>query len=297
MMRRLLTISVAGAIVGGLIMVGTHQKQETAYGAPPAGQVATGTAPIFVGQPITTVGENGTFTIETRDDEKDDEKEDSDVVAPFGINVLQMQDQAEAFQEQAEAMKDQAESLKELGGMKFLIGGHSSRSAYAKARAKVAKIQRELRDAEDNKKPELTKQLETAVSECFDQDMKVREGELTKIEQRLAKLRARVDKRKKARTDIIQLEMKVLENEADGLGFAPISGSDHYSYGYGFSAGMGEGSDNTPLAKKLKRHVVVRQRGKRGKGTPATTPTPPTPPTPPGAPAVPAVPPVKATSL
>ena len=150
---------------------------------------------------------------------------------------------------------------------------------------------------DDKKKPELTKQLETAVSECFDEDMKVREGELTRIEQRIAKLRSRLDKRKKARTDIIQLEMKVLSNEAEGLGFAPVSGSDHFSYGYGFSTGMGEGREEAQLARKLnkQRHVTVRHSGKKNKSTPATTPTPPTPPTAPAAPAAP--PAVKATSL
>jgi hypothetical protein len=70
------------------------------------------------------------------------------------------------------------------------------------------------------KKAELTKQLEAAVAESFDEDMKVREGELSKLEERLNKLRAQLDRRRKAKGEIIQLEVKVLVNEAAGLGFS-----------------------------------------------------------------------------
>jgi hypothetical protein len=73
---------------------------------------------------------------------------------------------------------------------------------------------------EAQKKVELTKQLEAAVAEGFDEDMKVREGELSKLEERLNKLRAQLDRRRKAKSEIIQLEVKVLVNEAAGLGFS-----------------------------------------------------------------------------
>jgi hypothetical protein len=72
------------------------------------------------------------------------------------------------------------------------------------------------------KKAELTKQLEAAVAESFDEDMKVREGELSKLEERLNKLRAQLDRRRKAKGEIIQLEVKVLVNEAAGLGFSGV---------------------------------------------------------------------------
>jgi hypothetical protein len=87
---------------------------------------------------------------------------------------------------------------------------------------------------EAKKKVELTKQLEAVVAEGFDEDMKIREGELSKLEERLNKLRAQLDRRRKAKSEIIQLEVKVLLNEAAGLGFSNGPGErgdrrfDHY---------------------------------------------------------------------
>jgi len=49
-----------------------------------------------------------------------------------------------------------------------------------------------------------------------------RETELTKLDERLSKLRAQLDRRRKAKTDIIQLQVKVLVNEAEGLGFQSV---------------------------------------------------------------------------
>jgi hypothetical protein len=75
---------------------------------------------------------------------------------------------------------------------------------------------------EAKQKAELMKQLEAAVAAGFDEDMKVREGELSKLEERLNKLRAQLDRRRKAKGEIIQLEVKVLVNEAEGLGFVGV---------------------------------------------------------------------------
>ena len=50
--------------------------------------------------------------------------------------------------------------------------------------------------------------------------MKVREAELSKLETRLKRLHEQLDRRRQARGEIIQLEVKVLTNEAAGLGFS-----------------------------------------------------------------------------
>ena len=89
----------------------------------------------------------------------------------------------------------------------------------ASAGGEIGRLVGELREADDSKKAELTKQLESAVAKQFDRDMENRETELTKLEERLSKLRAQLDRRRKAKTDIIQLQVKVLANEAEGLGF------------------------------------------------------------------------------
>ena len=83
----------------------------------------------------------------------------------------------------------------------------------------VGKLISELRDADEAKKAELTKQLEASIAKQFDLDMQSREAELTKLEERMNKLRVQLDRRRKAKSDIIQLQLKVMVNEADGLGF------------------------------------------------------------------------------
>ena len=46
-----------------------------------------------------------------------------------------------------------------------------------------------------------------------------REEELARVEERVKKLRALLTKRASKKQEIIDLQIKVLENEADGLGF------------------------------------------------------------------------------
>src|SRR5580704_6751217 len=90
--------------------------------------------------------------------------------------------------------------------------------------AKVEKLKDELGDAQDEKqKAGLTDKLKTAVDKCFEADMKGREAELAKLQQRLDKLKSQLDRRRKAKDEIVQLEVKVLANEAAGLGFSTSS--------------------------------------------------------------------------
>jgi hypothetical protein len=86
--------------------------------------------------------------------------------------------------------------------------------------SKVDQALRRLRDADELHKPDLIKELEAAVSAEFDEDMKHREAELTKLEERMAKLRTQLERRKKAKAEITQLQTKVIVNEAEGLGFS-----------------------------------------------------------------------------
>ena len=89
----------------------------------------------------------------------------------------------------------------------------------------ISQLMDQLREADDDTvKADLTKQLEAAVVANFEEDMTSREAELTKLEERLAKLRAQLDRRRKAQEEIIQLQLKVMINEADGLGFSGASG-------------------------------------------------------------------------
>jgi hypothetical protein len=62
-------------------------------------------------------------------------------------------------------------------------------------------------------------QLQKLLNETFDADMKRRELELTKLEQRVEALRQQATRRQAKKADIIELQTRVLLNEADGLGF------------------------------------------------------------------------------
>jgi hypothetical protein len=110
-------------------------------------------------------------------------------------------------------------------------------AAVSAAQSEIHKLTRQLRDTEDEaKKPDLTKKLEAAVAKHFDEDMKVRETELTKLEERLKKLRGQLERRTKAKAEIIQLQLKVLINEAEGLGFSGASSLDQGGLRYGVPA-------------------------------------------------------------
>ena len=92
--------------------------------------------------------------------------------------------------------------------------------------SKVEKLTNDLGEAKDDKlKGALTDKLKTAVDKCFEADMKGREAELKKLQDRLDKLKAQLEKRRKAKDEIVQLEVKVLTNEAEGLGFSRSTAS------------------------------------------------------------------------
>jgi hypothetical protein len=70
-------------------------------------------------------------------------------------------------------------------------------------------------DARENAERELNELL----NEYFEEDMKRREQELADVEARVTKLRELLERRREKRDDIIRLQIEVLRNEADGLGF------------------------------------------------------------------------------
>lgn len=64
-----------------------------------------------------------------------------------------------------------------------------------------------------------TEKMQKTLNETFDADMKRREQELTKLEERLKALRQQMTRRQAKKGEIIELQSRVLLNEADGLGF------------------------------------------------------------------------------
>jgi hypothetical protein len=90
----------------------------------------------------------------------------------------------------------------------------------ATGQPEISQLIKKLRDADDDaKKEEITRQIEAVLTKSFDRDLDVRQNDLEKLDERVSKLRALLDRRRKAKADIIQLQVKVLVNEAEGLGF------------------------------------------------------------------------------
>ncbi|MFO0789860.1 MAG: hypothetical protein U0805_10405 [Pirellulales bacterium] len=102
----------------------------------------------------------------------------------------------------------------------------------------------ELRDATtDEAKSAARKKLTALLNKTFDEDMKGRETELKKVEERVKKLRAQYQKRIDKKQEIVDLQLKVLENEADGLGFfnTPVPGPSPFGanpFGFPQPAGV-----------------------------------------------------------
>jgi hypothetical protein len=77
-----------------------------------------------------------------------------------------------------------------------------------------------LREAEgDEAKSKAEDRLRDLLTEYFGEDMKRREAELKQMEKRLKKLQEQLALRSEKMDEIVDLQMKVLVNQANGLGF------------------------------------------------------------------------------
>lgn len=79
---------------------------------------------------------------------------------------------------------------------------------------------KKLRDAKsDDDKAAAKEGLHKVLATVFEEDMAAREKQAKEIESRLTKLRNQYEERRKAASEILNLQLKALENEAAGLGF------------------------------------------------------------------------------
>ena len=98
-------------------------------------------------------------------------------------------------------------------GVLTLANGQLSSSDIRKAAEAV-------RDAEgDDAKEKAEAHLRRLLSKRFEADMEQRQAALEEMVQRLEKLKEQFSERKEKMDDIVDLQIKVLVNEADGLGF------------------------------------------------------------------------------
>jgi polyhydroxyalkanoate synthesis regulator phasin len=109
-----------------------------------------------------------------------------------------------------EAIRKSVEKQLAQAGFPF---GNSMESQIRKAAEK-------LRDAKtDEAKAQAREELADLLGKYFDEDMARREKDVTKLEERLAKLREQLQRRREKKQDIIDLQIQVALNEAEGLGF------------------------------------------------------------------------------
>ena len=108
-----------------------------------------------------------------------------------------------------------------------------------------------VRDAEGAEaKSEARKQLRKLLDNYFEDDMQRRAEELARIEERVKKLHALLERREDRKGEIIDLQMKVALNEADGLGFFSQPGGAGPEYSPTMPPGTfpAPATDRTPRA-------------------------------------------------
>jgi hypothetical protein len=90
----------------------------------------------------------------------------------------------------------------------------------ANAKDSIRQAAEKLRDAKGNEaRSEAEKELRDLLEQYFDDDLQRRQAELGEMEDRLAKLEKQLDRRESKKDEIVDLQVKVLVNQAEGLGF------------------------------------------------------------------------------
>lgn len=124
--------------------------------------------------------------------------------------------------------------------------------------ARLEPILNRLRKAKEEKQKEAIRdELLKALDGYFEKDLKWRSSEIAAIQERVQRLQDRLDQRREAKDEILQLQLNVLENEAAGLGFfgqpvehdpfgGPGGGDPFGGPGMGAGGGMGMGGGMDP---------------------------------------------------
>jgi hypothetical protein len=129
----------------------------------------------------------------------------------------QAEKQMHEARKQAEAARKDAEKQWMMQNDKFkFVFSSFGREGHAELR-KAAEAVRDAEDDEDRGQAE--SKLRELLEDSFDEDMERRKESLIEMESRLKKLQRQLERRREKMEEIVDLQMKVLVNEADGLGF------------------------------------------------------------------------------
>jgi hypothetical protein len=108
----------------------------------------------------------------------------------------------------------------------------ANRGGSTPLEVKIRQTAERIRDAEDAAaRQAATDELTKLLDKYFEEDMKARTEELKDVQQRLANLQAQLERRRAKKQEIVDLQMKVALNEADGLGFYSAPKGDVFTFG------------------------------------------------------------------
>lgn len=97
--------------------------------------------------------------------------------------------------------------------------------------------ERYVNSKDEHQKEQALQQLHDLTSQYFEEDMETRQKELQDIQARLQKLRSQLDRRRAKKDEIVELQVKVAINEAEGLGFTSAP-RENVNFDFGAPAPM-----------------------------------------------------------
>lgn len=96
---------------------------------------------------------------------------------------------------------------------------------YRELRSRIRNATEQMRNAESSSdRTKAQDELREALAEDYDIRMKAYEEYLDKLEEQLAEMRAKLQRRRDAKSDMVDLRIKVLAAEADDLGWPSSPG-------------------------------------------------------------------------
>ncbi len=130
----------------------------------------------------------------------------------------------------------------------FTVGGTPFAVGVSERDRELRKAMEALRDAEAGEsRDEAMKQVRDILSKQYDEAMDGYEKYLDDLTKRVAELREQISKRRAARDELVELRLKMMVSEADGLGWpdarnAPASGLPSVPGFWGGGSGFGSGA-------------------------------------------------------
>ncbi len=107
-----------------------------------------------------------------------------------------------------------------MGGARMMGGSMMGSPPPVPFRVQLNRKAAKLRHAKTgDERSQIQSDLEKLLGGYFDKDMEIRQASLDDVKERVAKLESLLSKRQAAKKEIIDLQLKIMVNESEGLGF------------------------------------------------------------------------------